>query len=227
MQPSACFVNNLAAAPPGVLTAADSFLAIEPATASIEEHESDEELLQRHLQGSRDAFGVLVQRHRRTCMQLAVTVLRNPASAEDAVQAAVLRAYCAAHTYRGEAPFDSWLRMIVLNSCRMALRAAKVRRTESGDSAVHMARCSRPSPERAFGADQVRRLVRQEIHRLPQVLSGALLATVVHGSSLREYADRIGSTEAAVKSRLSRGRKLLKARLEQRIGLQDWRCLLR
>lgn len=222
-------MNSRAAgpAPFGVLSAADALLAIEPAMAPGEEHESDEQLLQRHLRGSREAFGVLVQRHRHACLQLAVNVLRNPASAEDAVQAAVLRAYRAAHTFRGEAPFDSWLRRIVLNSCRMTLRAAKARRTESGESAVQMARCARPSPERALGADQVRRLVRQEILLLPQVLSGALFATAVQGLSLREYADSIGSTEAAIKSRLSRGRSLLKSRLEQRIGPEDWRCLLR
>lgn len=227
MQPSACFAKDLAAAPPGLLRAAAPLIAISHAAASGEEYESDEQLLQRHLRGSRDAFGVLIQRHRRACMQLAVTVLRNQAAAEDAVQAAVLRAYGAAHTFRGEAPFDSWLRRIVLNSCRMAIRAARSRRMEPGERAVQTAHCARPSPERVLGADQVRRLVRDEIRLLPHMLSAALMGTIVEGLSLREYASRIGCTEAAVKSRLSRGRNLLKTRLEHRIGVSDWRSLLR
>ena len=67
--------------------------------------------LARH--GDKDAFGELVQRHYRRCVDLATLFVRNHWDAEDQVQVAFSMAHARLNQYQGEAEFATWLSRIV------------------------------------------------------------------------------------------------------------------
>lgn len=65
---------------------------------------SDQELLVLHVGGDPDAFGELVRRHRDRLWAVALRTLGDREEAADAVQDALVSAYRAAHTFRGNPP---------------------------------------------------------------------------------------------------------------------------
>ena len=83
---------------------------------------SDRDLLTRHATGDRDAFGELAARHRERLWRVALRTLGDPDDAADAVQDALLSAYRAAASYRGDAAVTTWLYRITVS---IALRWAE------------------------------------------------------------------------------------------------------
>src|ERR1700691_4641165 len=88
---------------------------------------SDAELLQRHVNGDPDAFGVLFQRHRDRLWAVALRTLGDPEEAADALQEAMIAAFRRASSFRGDSAVTTWLHRIVVNAAldRMRRRAAR------------------------------------------------------------------------------------------------------
>ncbi|HTN52535.1 MAG TPA: sigma-70 family RNA polymerase sigma factor [Anaeromyxobacter sp.] len=72
--------------------------------------------------GDRQAFGRLVDAHKRTVFGLCVRLLRDHEEARDAAQEAFARAYAALHTYDPGQPFAPWVLRIARNHCLDVLR---------------------------------------------------------------------------------------------------------
>src|SRR5689334_5314943 len=85
----------------------------------------DLQLLEMARIGDSDAFGQLVGRHYRSCIHLATAILGDRAEAEDEVQQAIWKAFDHLDQYHGDAEFFVWLLRIVVNQCRMLMRAKK------------------------------------------------------------------------------------------------------
>src|SRR3954464_8673178 len=82
----------------------------------------DRALLARHVEGDRDAFAELVRHHQDRLWRVALRTLGKPEDAADAVQDALVSAYRAAGSYRGDAAVTSWLHRIVVNACYEIVR---------------------------------------------------------------------------------------------------------
>lgn len=89
----------------------------------------DQELLAMHVAGDPDAFGELVRRHRDRLWAVALRTLGDREEAADAVQDALVSAYRAAHTFRGDSAVTTWLHRITVNACLDRARKAASRRT--------------------------------------------------------------------------------------------------
>jgi RNA polymerase sigma-70 factor (ECF subfamily) len=84
---------------------------------------NDAELVKRVLAGDRAAFGYLVDRHRLEAQVLARRMLSDSFEAEDVTQEAFLQAFLGLRDLRFFDRFGSWLLGIVVNLCKMRLRA--------------------------------------------------------------------------------------------------------
>ncbi|HWM36624.1 MAG TPA: sigma-70 family RNA polymerase sigma factor, partial [Streptomyces sp.] len=94
---------------------------------------NDRELLARHIDGDPEAFGEIVRRHRDRLWAVAVRTLGDREEAADAVQDALISAYRAAHTFRGQSAVTTWLHRITVNACLDRARKAASRRTSLTD----------------------------------------------------------------------------------------------
>ena len=130
----------------------------------------DLSLIRATLRGSREHFGVLVERYQRPLFAFVVRYLGDVGAAEDVVQVSFLRAYKALRTFRGDAAFKTWLHQIALNECR--------------------SRQLREQRRREVAIDDVAEAV------LPAVDSGNDLATDRRG--LRRFVDRLPPKQRAV-----------------------------
>ncbi|MFD9304978.1 RNA polymerase sigma factor SigM [Streptomyces sp. NPDC060048] len=172
---------------------------------------SDQELLALHAAGDPDAFGELVRRHRDRLWAVALRTLGDREEAADAVQDALVSAYRAAHTFRGESAVTTWLHRITVNACLDRARKAASRRTSPLDDTDRLERLLEPHESAEAPAE------RQDLHRqllaalgtLPAEQRAALVLVDMQGYPVAEAARLLGVPVGTVKSRCARGRARL------------------
>src|SRR2546427_10674884 len=94
---------------------------------------TEAELIQRVCQGDKEAFYSLVQPCERGVFTAAMSILNNPADAEEVAQEAVLKAFSALPRFRGESKFSTWLIQITINEARLKVRKDRKHLYESVD----------------------------------------------------------------------------------------------
>ncbi len=171
---------------------------------------SDCDLLNRFCESGDEAgFRAIVERHAAMVSSVCLSVLRNNADAEDAFQATFFILARKARTVRERKSLGAWLH-------RVALRSALVARRK---------RMARPAtelpPEETLPESALRKIttraavstMHEELDRLPEKYRSVLIACYLEGSSRKEAAARFDLTEAAVKTRLERARRMLRRRM--------------
>jgi len=186
----------------------------------------ERKLIQRARDGEQAAFEALVRPYRDPLYWRAVKALDDSDAADDVVQETFIRAYTRLDTFRGDSRFGTWLFTIGSNCIRMHLR----RRQRKGanrieDHLYQVEQESAQSPEAR--AEQPDRLV---IHReltgalddaisqLPPQYGSILRLWVEDGLDLNEIQAHSGLSVSAIKSRLHRARRRIKAAIEARFG---------
>lgn len=174
--------------------------------------ETEKELLGRCLAGDNAAFGGLVDAYQDRLYSFALRLLKDPAAAEEAAQAAFVKAFRALPSYNIAQPFAPWLFRIAHNACMDALRAGG--RTVSMDhedfpDLPDRAPAMDDSLADALDAERIEALLAS----LPVIYSEALLLQYREDLGPAEIARVTGVPEGTVKARLFRGRELIKARL--------------
>ena len=183
---------------------------------------TDAELLQAHVDGDPDAFGVLFARHRDRLWAVAVRTMGNPEDAADGLQDGLIAAYRRAATFRGEAAVTTWLHRVVVNACLDRLRAARVRRTEHlpddleeyGDRGSLVSSTTDADPADLAVEDERRRAVLAALATLPPEQRAALVLVDMEGFPVAEVAEVLDCPVGTVKSRCSRGRARLAVLLD-------------
>ncbi|MEV7774744.1 RNA polymerase sigma factor SigM [Kitasatospora sp. NPDC086791] len=181
-------------------------------TDSVDRTDDDAALLARHVAGDREAFGLLVNRHRDRLWAVALRTLGDREEAADALQDALVSAFRAAAGFQGRSAVTTWLHRIVVNACLDRARRSATRRTTPLDE----------DPQRldtlvgaAEPADSP--VVRAELHRevtaaldeLPAEQRAALVLVDMQGYPVAEAAELLGVPVGTVKSRCARGRARL------------------
>ncbi len=157
------------------------------------------------------AFEGLVEEYADRLYSLALRVTGSAQDAEDAVQDAFHAAYRQREQFRGEAAVGTWLYRIALNA---ALQRVRARRPAPSldDPGYDRARVVDWSQDLARRAEtgELRETIERGLARLPEDERVALVLRDVEGFSTAEAAETLQVSEAALKSRLHRGRVLLR-----------------
>jgi RNA polymerase sigma-70 factor, ECF subfamily len=169
--------------------------------------------------GDVDAFGELIRRHRRRCVDLATAILRDRSEAEEEAQNACWKAFRHIDQFKGEAEFCSWLLRIVENQCLMLIRQRRLRQFVHLDE--HDPERGAPiqlhtlgaDPEGELGKREVLQALQTELRRIPPLLRKVLVLRDIEEMPVSDLADQLGITVAAVKSRLLRARGELRSRM--------------
>ena len=142
-----------------------------------------------------------------TMFRAAKAILQNDQDAEDAVQEAICTAFARRDSLREADKFRPWVLRILTNKCYDACR--RRRNTVDLEAAGEV-----PA---ATGLDTAERL---SLWQAVMSLSDDLRATVTlfyyDGMSVREIGGILGISEAAVKTRLRRGRERLRLLLDEK-----------
>lgn len=182
----------------------------------------DEPLVDMAQSGNDQAFAELVERHRNSCLKLALSILRDKSDAEDEVQNACWKAFQHLAQFNREAKFSTWLTRIVVNQCLMRLRQAKRAKlfymddVQVGEDIVTLElRDEGLNPEQTLGKSEVASVVHREIDRIPPLLRKVFILRDVRQLPMEDVATQLGIGIAAAKSRLLRARLELRTRMSK------------
>ncbi|MGV9559178.1 RNA polymerase sigma factor SigM [Streptomyces sp. NPDC003522] len=172
---------------------------------------SDQDLLTRHVKGDPDAFGELVLRHRDRLWAVALRTLGDREEAADAVQDALVSAYRAAHTFRGQSAVTTWLHRITVNACLDRARKAASRKTSPVDDAERLEQLLEPHESASAPAERndLHRQLLEALGTLPPEQRAALVLVDMQGYPVAEAAHMLDVPTGTVKSRCARGRARL------------------
>ncbi len=177
---------------------------------------SDAQVLGRYTGGgekaAEPAFRELLNRHGPMVMGVCRQILRRPQDAEDAFQATFLVLVRKARTIRVKDSLAPWLYGV---ACRTAQRARTTASRNQSADVESMADAAGPAPDGSFELD-VRPLLHEELARLPGKYREPIVLCHLEGKSHEEAARLLSWPLGTLSGRLSRGRQMLKDRLERR-----------
>lgn len=175
------------------------------------EQETDEALAGRVRSGDRDAFRVLVDRHKGSVFGLIRCKVDNRETAEDLAQEVFLKLYRSLPGFRGDAKLSTWLYRIAVNTVRDYVRA-KRRRPLTAVLDVIKDWLGDPSqqPEEQVLAREEQDTVTGLLRRLPEKYREALYLQHYRQLSVHEIAQLLELPARTVETRLYRGKSLLK-----------------
>jgi RNA polymerase sigma-70 factor (ECF subfamily) len=188
---------------------------------ALQTTDPDDVLVTRTLRGELSAFESIVERHRDVVFRVAARIV-GPEEADDVSQDAFLRAFHRLASFKGEAPFRSWLLQITHHT---AINAATRRRPVPVDSEREQAAQADSSDTGRPPAEQLERSERQERLQLklgmlrPSYRSLVVLRDL-EGLSYEEIAQLLEMPIGSVKGRLHRARQELIGLL--RNNTYDW-----
>ncbi|QYK49959.1 MAG: RNA polymerase sigma factor [Anaerolineales bacterium] len=176
----------------------------------------DAQTLARCKAGDPQAIESLVLEHKDRLFRFCLSILDDPADAEDATQESFIAALKALKNYRQESSFQTWLFSIALNTCRGQLRQRTRRaRLAAASQPLHRQQAESSNPERAAIAHEHSHAMWQAISRLDEKHRLPVILRYYHELSTQEIAEVLGINLGTVHSRLSIARQHLGAELRQ------------
>lgn len=189
-------------------------------------------LLERLQAGDRNAVNDLASEYGGKIYQLAFRHLRNREDAEEVTQDVLFKVYRKAGTFRGDAALSSWIYRIAFNAAMSRLRTARYRQERAkpdvatgaaeGESATaaserQVADWSNMADERVLRTELRRRLF-GAILALPAIYRGPVVLRDIQGMTTEEASAMLHVKDQTLKSRLHRGRLILRKQLADFAG---------
>ena len=193
-------------------------------------------LLMRLQAGDEQALAELAEAYRTKIYQLAFRYLRSREDAEEVTQDVLFKVYRKVGEFRGDAALSSWIYRITFNAAMSRLRTVKYQRAQAQDrQAAETSQDrdggSRPvDPTRADIADwtqmadegvlrsQLRKRVFGAILSLPAIYRAPVMLRDIQGMSTEEASAMLKVKDQTLKSRLHRGRLILRKQLADFAG---------
>jgi RNA polymerase sigma-70 factor (ECF subfamily) len=179
-------------------------------------------LIERFQNGDTEAMDTLISRHQARAYQYAYRLTRDRDIAADVVADAFVRVYRAAHTFKGQSAFTTWLYRILTNCFLDMRKKSSSRPTVSLDASLQTedgalerqleSDCKTPHEE-AERAEQGR-AVAIAVENLPEYQKQMINMFHVEMLSYEEIAEQMDLPIGTVKSRLNRARAGLRSQLE-------------
>ena len=150
-------------------------------------------------------FEQLVRKAQDTMYRVSMSMLKNEHDACDCVQNAILKAYENLHKLKHEEYFKTWLVRILINECKYTIKNKT--RSEIVDNAKLPEISSRDNPYLSVE-------IGEAINSLPEKIRLVVIMFYVEDYSIKKIKRVLNIPEGTVKSRLNKGRAILKEKLK-------------
>lgn len=183
-----------------------------------------DELIRRCQEGNPQAFEEVFNLYKDDVYRFAYLVIRDNALAQDVVQEAFLKVFRSVGNFQHRSSFKSWLYRVAVNESITILRRRKIKEelAPAHEVVSRAASAIQPrsawQPEEAALENEVRDALRQAIERLDPLHRSVIVLKYYHEFSDTEIANVLGCPQGTVKSRLHRGRELLREDVSRQLG---------
>ena len=186
---------------------------------------SDIDIVNRVLQGDREAFRTIVERYQSYLYRTALAFLGSPEDAEDSLQEIFIKVYRYLGTFKLGNKFKPWIYTIAINHLRKQYRKRKniiqftAVESEFLESLPDKSKGTDPSA--VFEKREAEASVIHAVSSLKDDLREVVILYYINEMSVEEVAGALKLSKENIKSRLFRARKILKKILEKdKTGLQ-------
>lgn len=173
----------------------------------------EQHLILKVLEGNRDAFRCLVERHMKGAYNVAFSLVRDHHAAEDIAQEAFVRVHQSIGSFRGNAAFGTWLYRIVTNLSLNRIKQVQRRREREVSTSLEEQEASLEHPDAMPGTD-MREHIERALHELPTMQRAVVILRHVDGLSTKQVSRILRCSEGTVKTHLFRGLEKMKRKLE-------------
>lgn len=184
-------------------------------------------LIKKSQSGDVESFELLISFYDKRAYNIAYRIMGNEEDAKDMAQDALIRVFKSLKDFKGQAAFSTWLYRIVTNVCLDELRRRKNEKYVSIDSTIHtdsgemhMELCSdKETPESIYEVVEQREMIRKAIHELNEDYRSVIVLRDIQGFSYEEISEILSCSLGTVKSRINRGRAMLRDKLKASMEL--------
>jgi RNA polymerase sigma-70 factor (ECF subfamily) len=187
----------------------------------------DRELIAKLQAGDDTAVQELTERYGPRIYQLALRHMKNREDAEEVTQDVLMKVYRKIGAFRGDSALSSWIYRITFNTSMSRLRNTRLARAADAelDRAIAMQEASderRTPPQAADWSHlpddellrtQLRYAINEAIAELPEIYRAPVVLRDIQGLTTEEASSRLKLKDQTLKSRLHRGRLMLRDRL--------------
>ena len=189
-----------------------------------EQRTREETLLKAFRDGDDAAFDALIGMYSAKLYKVAYALLGSRQDAEEVVQDTFLRAYRALHAFRGDSSLETWLHRITVNLARnkyqwnhrrgdglnVSLNAGADPDGEPGSEPEQDVPDRRSEPDLVLEQDEIGKNIMKALNSLPDNLRETMVLRHVNDMPYEQIAQKLDCKVGTVKSRLSRGREMLR-----------------
>ena len=187
----------------------------------------DRQLIARLRARDETAVHELAERYGSRIFQLALRHMKNREDAEEVTQDVLMKVYRKVGAFRGDAALSSWIYRITFNTAMSRLRNTRLARAAeqerdramAAEAALDQPRTPRQTadwsqiPDELMLRTQLRHAVTQAVRELPEIYRAPVMLRDIEGLSTEEASSRLKLKDQTLKSRLHRGRLMLRERL--------------
>jgi RNA polymerase sigma-70 factor, ECF subfamily len=170
------------------------------------------------IRGEADArpnFELLMRQHERLVLATALRLTGSMEDARDVGQEVFLKLYRNLDKVRASGAISSWLYRVTVNACYDLRRG---RRPETPVEDMESFAAADADPHRELAEGERRRVLELSLRMLPEKERAALVLRDLEGLSTEEVARILGSSEATVRSQISKARVKVKGFVERYFG---------
>jgi RNA polymerase sigma-70 factor (ECF subfamily) len=175
----------------------------------------ERELIDRIKGGDREAYMELISPFRLRLYKKAIQLIGDPMDAEDVLQEALVTAFLALASFRGESSIYTWLYRILVNKCRDYLRSSrsKGRQIDLIDPFTIQIEDKNAVVEKNHELEERSSYLKEKIVSMNAKYRNILMLRYYDDLSYQEIAELLGVSLGTVKSRLFKARELLRRKI--------------
>lgn len=178
---------------------------------------SEDVIIDRILSGDRQAFALLVSAYEHKAMSLAQRIVRDHDQAKDLVQDAFVKAYTNLGRFRRTSSFATWFYRIVYTTCLSALqRTQRQPMMTPIEDDIHGSSVE-PTMFDEIDTTVLASIVREEIDNMPPIYAVVMELFYARDCSYEQIARITGMPLGTIKTRLNRGRNILRSTISKRL----------
>jgi RNA polymerase sigma-70 factor, ECF subfamily len=175
------------------------------------EQKSDDSLIVLFQNGEKEVFRFLVERYQEKVRNIVFSIFNDADLVDDISQEVFIKVFQALQNFRFESSFYTWIYRITVNKCRDELRKKKVKRFFSFQSFEKTTNLKIENmATTTFDDENMMGVIQDTIKKLPEKFRMPIILKDIDGLSYDEIAEVLDCEVGTVKSRLSRGRSMLK-----------------
>lgn len=148
-------------------------------------------------------------------LQLVYSYVQNKVVAEDLTQEIFVKCYKSLHTYKMHAKVRTWLWRIAINHCKDYLRSWYYRNVHTEEDKLTLIQDDRSSIEKKIMRKDEDQALGDAVMNLPIQYKEVIYLYYFEERPIKEIHELTGIKESTVKTRLRRGKELLKDQLEE------------